>query len=365
MTATALVQPRTEIRSLQVLRLLAAVMVVIGHVMDILRRGHVEGLPPITDPTRMPWHSGVDMFFVVSGFVMYFLMAGRFGEPGVTRQFLWRRLVRIAPLYWIFTVLTLVTMLVIPNLMNNNVVDLGHVLASFAFIPWPAPSGALTPILSVGWTLNFEMLFYCVFAVALMFPRRRGLTLIAVIFAILILNSQFGYQEFPPLTAWGFPIILEFVFGIGLAALYLQGFRLRLWARFGTATLGVLLLIGAGFLALDGFAVRWYGWGVPSALIVAAFVLGRDMADNRINRLLVVGGNASYALYLSHLFTLRGLGVVWERIGWSNPVLYALLAVAASIAVGVIVHFYLEKPLLNALRGLPRAFNLHWRRATR
>lgn len=360
MTATALVQPRTEIRSLQVLRLLAAVMVVIGHVMDILRRGHVEGLPPITDPTRMPWHSGVDIFFVVSGFVMYFLMAGRFGEPGVTRQFLWRRLVRIAPLYWIFTILTLVTMVVIPGQMNNNIIDLGHVLASFAFIPWPAPGGALTPILSVGWTLNFEMLFYGVFALALMFPRRIGLAFMAVIFAVLILNSRFGFQDFPPLTVWGFPIILEFAFGIGLAALYLGGVRLPSWARLVLAAVGVSLLILAGFLALEGFQVRWYAWGIPGTLIVAAFVLGRDFSDNTLTRLLVVGGNASYALYLSHLFTLRGVGLVWEKVGWSSPHLYAVIAVAASIAVGVIVHIFLETPILDALRGLPK--RLHHRK---
>jgi peptidoglycan/LPS O-acetylase OafA/YrhL len=354
MTAATLAQPRTEIRSLQVLRLLAAVMVVIGHVLDILRRGHVEGLSPITDPTRVPWHSGVDIFFVVSGFVMYFLMAGRFGEPGVTRQFLWRRLVRIAPLYWIFTILTLATMLIIPGQMNNNIIDLGHVVASFAFIPWPAPSGDLTPILSVGWTLNFEMLFYGVFALALMFPRKIGLSLLAFIFALLILNTQFGYRDFPPLTAWGFPIILEFLFGIGLAALYLGGVRIGLWVRLTMAGLGVGLLILAGHLALDGFDVRWYAWGIPGTLIVAAFVLGQDFSDTRLTRILVVGGNASYALYLSHLFTLRGFGLVWEKVGWSSPYLYAMLAVVASIAVSVMVHLYLETPILNVLRGLPK-----------
>lgn len=360
MTAATLVQPRTEIRSLQVLRLLAAVMVVIGHVMDILRRGHVDGLAPIVDPTRMPWHSGVDIFFVVSGFVMYFLMAGRFGEPGVTRQFLWRRLVRIAPLYWIFTILALATMVAIPGQVNKTAIAWDHVLASFAFVPWQGPEG-LAPILSVGWTLNFEMLFYGVFALALIFPRRIGLTLMAVIFALLMLNSRYGFQDFTPLAVWGFPIILEFVFGIGLAALYLGGLRLPLWGRMMLGALGVSLLMLAGFLSLEGFQVRWYAWGIPGALIVAAFVLGRDLSENRMTRLLVIGGNASYALYLSHLFTLRGVGLVWERTGWSSPHLYAAVAVAASIVVGVIVHLYLEKPMLNLLRNLPEWLKTHRR----
>lgn len=352
MTAAALVQPRTEIRSLQVLRLLAAVMVVIGHVIDILQRGHVQGLAPIVDPTRMPWHSGVDIFFVVSGFVMYFLMAGRFAEPGVTRQFLWRRLVRIAPLYWIFTILALATMVAIPGQVNKTALAWDHILASFAFVPWQGPEG-LAPILSVGWTLNFEMLFYGVFALALMFPRRVGLTIMALIFAALILNSRYGFQDFTPLSVWGFPIILEFAFGIGLAALYIGGVRLPSWARLALLVVGVSLLIIAGRLSLEGFQVRWYAWGIPGALIVAAFVLGRDLADSPVTRILVIGGNASYALYLSHLFTLRGVGMAWERTGWSSPHLYALIAVAASIAVGVVVHLYLERPILNGLRTLP------------
>lgn len=345
------------LRNLQVLRLVAATMVVVGHVEDALRRGRIGDMVPVLQDLHIPWHSGVDIFFVVSGFVMYFLTANSFGAPGVAGQFFWRRLMRIAPLYWIFTGLAVAAMALIPDQVNNNQISIGHIVASTLFVPWRGPTGELTPPLSVGWTLNFEFMFYTLFALALFLRRTYGLLLIGLSFAILIgLGLLFKGQLGAQLTFWGFPVILEFLFGIALAHLFLANVRFSLLLRLALCALGIALLVAGNVAGFDDFQGRWFFWGVPAAMIVAAFVLGRDFEDGPIVRALVLSGDASYALYLSHLFTLRGIGIVWQHIGLANSVVYLLVSVVASLVVAMVVHLYVEKPILAQLR------KIKWRR---
>lgn len=353
---------KVTLRSLQALRFIAAAMVLIGHLHDTLRRGRTEGLEPFWDPTGLPWHAGVDIFFVVSGFVMYFMTSRSFGRPGVPVQFLKRRVIRVVPLYWIFTLAAVIATLVLPGKVSNNVVTPSHVVASLLFIPWLSPSGGgAIPPLSVGWTLNFEFLFYAVFAAALAFPRRIGLAFITLVFLLLTTFKGYAPESLAvQVNIWGMKIVFEFLYGILIAYLFLSGVRLPIAVRVVCVVVALVLLSAGNQAGLNEFRDRWLYWGVPSAMIVAAFVLGPDLPDRWWSRLLVLGGDASYALYLSHLFTLRGVGLVWERLHGENSLLYFAVAFFASMAVAVMVHLMLEKPLLRVLRrsdGSARAPN--------
>lgn len=342
---------RPTLRGVQALRFLAAAMVLVGHVQDALGRGRIAGLAPLADPTGLPWHAGVDVFFVISGFVMCHVAADAFGRPGAAVEFLRRRLVRVAPLYWVFTGLAVATALGLPGRVEHDEVALGHVAASLAFLPWRAPSGLVVPPLSVGWTLNFEMLFYAVFAVGLLFRRTVGLPVIVAILAVLALPRLVAPEAIGVQVGfWGFRITFEFLYGIALARLFAAGLRLGGLARLGLAVAAVAALVAGKAAGFDGFHDRWIFWGVPAAMIVAAVVLGPDLPQGRWSRLLVLGGDASYALYLSHLFTLRGLGLVWSAARLGSVGGYVATAVVASVGVAVVVHLGFEKPLLARLR---------------
>ena len=108
--------------------------------------------------------SGVDLFFVISGFIMVYSSEDLFGARGAWRTFLTRRLVRIVPLYWLTTAITIPLM--------SLTVDWQSLLGSYFFIPYRAPSNAIVPLHGVGWTLNLEMFFYVIFAAAISSLKR-------------------------------------------------------------------------------------------------------------------------------------------------------------------------------------------------
>ena len=156
----------TTLVSIQALRVIAAFMVLAFHVSL-----EVAKLTPAAVLT--PGSAGVDLFFVISGFVMLYSSERLFGRPWASAQFFKRRLVRIVPLYWLAT--TALVLLVAPFAGTKAVI------ASLLF--WPYPAGG-APLLNVGWTLNIEMFFYLVFAAALLAKSRVVVTTTVSIFLL-------------------------------------------------------------------------------------------------------------------------------------------------------------------------------------
>lgn len=342
---------QTEIRAggnyvvnVQILRFFAAFLVVFAHAhVEVLnvaaRSGGTFGGIGLLD-----WGLGVDIFFVISGFIMYYMMHDRFGRAGAPVDFLRRRLVRIVPLYWIFSTLMLVSILAAGSLINNNGLDIRHIIASYAFIPWPRADGELFPLLSLGWTLNYEMLFYAIFALALCLRRPVGIVVMLVLFAILCTAAVLAPDQVWPIKFWGNGIIGEFLLGIGLAALYLKGFRLPFSVMVAMIVAGLALAIWLYQIAAYEHVTRLITGGIPAILITAAVVLGPSAPDGRITRAFALGGDASYALYLSHPFALKIFGVIGAKFGL--PLIGILVGgLVASIIGSIVVHLYLEKPM--------------------
>jgi peptidoglycan/LPS O-acetylase OafA/YrhL len=325
--------PRAKILNLQILRFVAASGVLLSHAADVT---------DVRDPWLwdVPWTAGVDIFFVISGFIMTILTANRFGRGGAARHFLVRRIIRIVPIYWLVTALMIATVLLLPGHVRSSQVDPGSVVTSFLFVPWARPDGQVVPILSQGWTLNYEAFFYLAFATALL--HRRGLALLVVGFLALAALHAFVPGRLVALAFWTDPIILEFVAGIGLARLWLGGLRLGLAARLALAAAGILLFLGAGSLGLHRAII----FGIPAALLGAAFMFGEEPEKpGLIRRALVAGGDASYALYLSHTFTINAVVLAFGSRGW--PAMAA--AVAAAIVASLLVPRWIERPVLDRL----------------
>ena len=157
-------EPRWEYLGIQGLRAFAALSVVLGHSLNSIERG--SGVPPLL-LQHFQGAIGVDVFFVISGFVMTISSSRLLRKQHPSRIFLWRRLLRVAPLYWLVTATKLLLIAALPRLLASYRVSLWNGIASFLFVPSLNPKGLIRPVITLGWTLNFEMAFYLLFAFAL------------------------------------------------------------------------------------------------------------------------------------------------------------------------------------------------------
>jgi peptidoglycan/LPS O-acetylase OafA/YrhL len=343
---------------LQCLRFVAAAMVLISHLNhEVLQRPALDaGFVPFAP---VWWAGGVDVFFVISGFIMLHVSADQFGRPGAVRRFAERRIVRLVPLYWMFTLLALVAMALLPGQMAHNRVTPAQIVGSLLFIPVAAPDGRATPVLILGWTLEFEMLFYAVFAAGLGLPRRRGITMIVMVLLVLaalaLVPPLSGPLSGPlplPLGFWANPIVLEFLFGMGLALAFGRGWVIPRAAGLVLAGLGIAALVWVQARGWPGHAWMWrMAWaGVPSLLICAGVVLAPGRArPGAVARLFILLGDASYALYLSHPFALSLMAMAAARMPFLGAAGYIAMAFAVCVAVSVVIHLWIEGPLQRAI----------------
>ena len=331
------------LHNVQVARFVAAASVLTTHTADLL-------LPSDSTIFAFPWTFGVDIFFVISGFIMMYLAHDRFGEPGAAGDFLLRRLIRIVPPYWIFTTLMLATALLFDAQVRNTEAAPAQIATSYVFLPWPRGDGQLNPLLSQGWTLNYELFFYLCFSAALLV--RRGFTVLAVSFAALSAVHAWIPQELFMLRFWTAPIILEFVAGMLLARAFLRGWRISAPAALALAAAGIVLALAPDIRELG----RVFNMGVPALLICAALILLPE--PERIGwsgRALRAGGDASYALYLSHTFTINAVVLLWRKVGLGAPWLGVAVGMVTAIAAAVLFYRVVERPMTNALQRLAGA----------
>lgn len=343
---TAPARTSVPVASIQILRALAAFGVVALHV------GH-EGATRLGPRNPLPDFSlgaaGVDLFFVISGFIMVYASDALFARPGAPAWFFTRRLARIVPLYWAATAAAVVCLVAFRYTGALEQLTWQTLAASLLFVPWPRPDGMMLPVHMLGWTLNFEMFFYLVFALALTLTRRNAVFAVTGLFVVLVAAGR-AFALPQPFAFWCDPVILEFCFGMLIALGHREGVHLPRAAA--------IMLVIAGFaaLALGTMTSGWprpLAWGLPAAAIVAGAVLAGPGEPGRITRALVFFGDASYSIYLVHwlaILTLTGL-VAYLRLDiaaapWSYVAAHALFALAASVAV----YLVFERPVTRALQ---------------
>lgn len=337
------------LESLQVLRAVAALMVVVFHLGAPLQRLGLD------TPWPQSGAAGVDIFFVLSGFLM---LVTTYGRDGYTGSFYQKRLIRIVPLYWIVTTASLALLLLAPQVVKSGKADAWHIIASYLFLPARHPVlGTLEPLVVPGWTLNYEMFFYLLWGIALLLPQDRRLVAVGTGIAGLALLGLALPGENAFFAFYTSSIMLEFVFGLALGLWYLNGPPIGRGWGFVLIACGFVSLLSQGEVPPE---IRVLRWGVPAAMVVAgALVLERARPVRRIG-ILAALGDASYALYLVHGMVLSAVGQVFARLAPSLPIagqaLYiacAVTAVGAAIVVALIVHWTVERPLLGVLSGKP------------
>lgn len=331
---------RTEFISVQYLRALAASLVVFYHATEQFA-GFETALP------REYGAAGVDLFFVISGFIMVAITDAR---PTTAPLFLTRRALRIWPIYAVYTTATAVAILSAPALFRDSIFTDKHYLLSLAFIAHPDPldPSTVSPMLKIGWTLNFEMFFYVLFALCLWLGGRRKVALLGAIMALLVVAGRLGHPGAVP-AFYTEPIILEFLFGAAIGVWFT---RPDARVPSNAAALG-LIALGVGLCVfLPAELDRTVRSGIGCALIlVGALALERNgvVGTWRLPRLV---GDASYSLYLTHLFTVVALRNVWltfhlPTVGLSATLIFLALSLAGAIAVGIASYWLLERPMMT------------------
>jgi peptidoglycan/LPS O-acetylase OafA/YrhL len=278
-----------RIQSLQVLRAVAAWMVVFTH-FD-WRASSVVG--PFLQRYGI---FGVNIFFVISGFVMYHTTHGR---EVTARRFLSSRFVRIVPSYWLATLVFIPLKEALPHGWDYTDWTWRSVLASLAFLPNQNPSGAAgnLPFLTVGWTLNVEMFFYALLGVCFAASRRWCYVLCSV---VLIVVTLFFPRQAPYGDILSFRRVDEFVLGMAIAFAYHRWPHARSWLQVRGWTAASLLGGALLLLTLDRFAMRSVAAGL---VIVAALILEPRLIErrsHRVARAAVYLGTVSYSTYVWH-----------------------------------------------------------------
>ncbi len=299
--------------------------------------------------------AGVDVFFVISGFIMVYASRPLFAQPGARSVFLARRFARIAPLYWAVTTIYLLIAWVLPSVLNQPVPSAWKVAASYLFIPATRPDGLVQPLYSLGWTLNYEMFFYVLFAGVLGLRFRAALLcLLAMLLGLVVAGSIAPLPQ--PLGFWTDPIILEFAFGVGLGFLHHRGAILTRPIRLALVA-AALAMLALGPLGSGGelTLARPLQWGLPAAALVAAAALTGDRAANSglLTRLCAALGDMSYAIYLIHPFVIRGIAEMAVRTGIAGligPWGFVVAALAGTLVAASVVHFFLERPVTAWVR---------------
>jgi exopolysaccharide production protein ExoZ len=350
--------------SVQILRAIAALSVAIGHAQAFIgipmeKQGQAFGWSFL-----LPWGAGVDLFFVISGFIMVYSSEKLFAAPGGAKVFVLRRLTRIAPLYWCATALLLGKMVA----LQKPVPDAAGIAASVFFIPWDTQgTGVPRPVYDLGWTLNYEMFFYAAFALFIGFRREAAVALIALSLGIVIALGVLFPSTNPQFFFWSQPIVLEFVFGMGLALLKRNGFALSAGLRYALMALGTAAFFydvlnsvwqPRIWLTPNDF-LRVAGWGVPAAMILAGCVLKQteSFSENWFMRSGKLLGDASYALYLCHPIVMSAFAAAWFALGLNNRLpAYsgAGISIVLAVLASVLVYRWFESPLTRVLQGRVR-----------
>lgn len=327
---------------IQVLRLLAAVAVVAFHAWGVAPDGFKVPDNAISFVLSHGGH-GVDLFFVISGFIIFYATHRATLTPA---EFLRRRVERIAPLYFLVTFAVVILAMTFPDTFGTEGwYTPRHILKSLAFIAF---TDGEMPVVYMGWSLEYEMYFYLAVALLMTLGREVWRNIVIIFSALAIVGRLPGIET--ALGNYAFfvdPMILEFVLGVIAASLFVE--RRVNWPMYVAAGCAIVAVLATAP------ASRVIVFGIPSACLViaAAFVSRQRLAPSWPELALARLGDASYSIYLAQVQTVSLAAASIASLVPTIPPL-ALIAITSAIvvALGLLLNIVAERPLLSLCRRI-------------
>lgn len=339
-----------KLYSIQYLRACAALLVVVAHAFS-----HQIGVdnPFIVLAGRL----GVVLFFVISGFIMVYISGTGPFSPII---FLKRRIIRIVPLYWLFTGAAALLAALAPGLLKTTVFTWPHFIQSLLFIVHEAPGrGGTSPLLSLGWTLNYEAFFYVAFAALAFMAATSRIVALTALFIATWLAGLIVTPVDPILQFYLNAAPLAFAVGAWIGWRRLKGeFRPDAWK--GWALAGLALAGGCLALVDDGRPLTAQISIAGQLIWAVGIVVTALMFEAKLKRssLLEQLGDSSYALYLSHMFAIGAVTAITRRTlgteGTGTMILTCMVCVVLACIAGIAIHRFIEKPILRLINGRGR-----------
>lgn len=328
--------------SIQFLRGIAAIMVVMEHAAFKAKQNNIISLE---------WfhvgYTGVDLFFIISGFIMCYTTHNRTIS---TVSFLKNRIERIIPLYWLLSILALAIFIMYPHLVNSSGGYTG-ILESFFLIP----NGSKF-LIQNGWTLSYEFYFYIIFSIFLFFNFKENLKNIGIstTLAILVIIGVIINPKTPYLSFLTSGMLLEFLFGIA-AFIIISRYSFSTYINLISIVIGIAILT---YFNINGFPEiilsRPLTIGIPMFFIFIGFlglekyfVSSKNMFLDLVEKL----GNSSYSLYLIHPFVLSLSAIILKKLHISNSYFFSTFLIFGSVVAGFITYNIIEKPITRIIKN--------------
>lgn len=337
-----------KLEGIQFCRGLAAILVVFYHA------GRMLSLPQYIGHIALGGifnfgNAGVDFFFTLSGFIIYFVHHRDIGNIQRLPRYVWNRATRIYPIYW-FVTLIVVAMLFAKHDAQSLAFE--HVIASWFLLPsneWP--------ILGVGWTLVHEVFFYTTFALAI--TSRFAARLVTALWAALIVTGFIWQPASPMIAFFVSPYHVQFALGALTAYFVLRG-NVSMPSTYIFAGINIFVICAVG---IDGGYVTYNPafmrllFGIASALVIFGTAKAEMQGSLSVSKSASFLGAASYSIYLLHVIAV---GVLAKALGYAAleqryPNLSLVVISIAAIAMGCILYATVEQPVMRAAKSLSRS----------
>lgn len=344
------------INSIQFLRGFAALAVVIHHTGGYVKR-YFEPTLLFGDKFSIGF-AGVDLFFVISGFIIHFTSKKYLNNPSKLKEYLQKRFIRVYPIYWIITTILFFSSWLIVQVLNKNIFSIGYPNTILAYIQTYTLFPLHFAINPVTWTLSYEIFFYLCFA--LLIVSKRLWIIPALILAISFYNIFINIPEIVEVKLNYFNFIFsgynfEFMLGFLIYQFYEK-------IKLSNIISVILLIISISVIVLFGYEIGDYDsykrvltFGLPSGLILLSLLNLEQNNTISFPKFTIILGDASYALYLIHFPMMLFMNKIPQILGYkfnaNQEVWYSYFIILSIIFTSIFLHKWVEMPVAKKLNN--------------
>lgn len=345
------------INSIQFLRGFAALAVVVHHTGGYVKR-YFEPTLLFEDKFSIGF-AGVDLFFVISGFIIHFTSKNYLNNPSKLKEYLKKRFIRVYPIYWIITTILFISSWLIVEILDKNIFSIGYPNTLIAYIQTYLLLPLHFAINPVTWTLSYELFFYLCFAILII--SKRLWIIPALILAVSFYNIFINIPEIVEVKLNYFNFIFsgynfEFMFGFLIYPLYEK-------IKLSNIISVILLIISISIIALFGYDIGDYDsykrvltFGLPSGLILLSLLNLENNNAISFPKITLTLGDASYALYLIHFPMMLLMNKIPQILGYNfsaiQEVWYSYFIIISMVISSIYVHKWIEMPVAKKLNSL-------------